>query len=367
MASTALIDTEALLAPISEDAPAGNDCRLDPSLTSYYQQIKAARNSARAEERNNVLSGGGQEADEHWRKVVELAPKILTEQCKDLEVTSWYIEALVRRYSFHGLRDGFQLLAGLIERYWDNLYPMPDEEGIETRVASLAGLNGEGSEGVLIAPLRNLIITQGSSSGPFTYWQYQQALEAQRNPDNTIRENKIKALGFDVDVIEKAVSESSSDFMTDLRDDIQESIALFKGVSQRLNELCGTYDAPPSSNIINILDDCLSSVVHLGKDKFPVAAIEEAEATMEMGDDGQPQAVRPAAGGPIASREQAFKQLNEISEFFLRTEPHSPVSYILQKAVKWGNMPLFELMQELIPEANALAHYSMLTGVKTED
>jgi hypothetical protein len=30
-------------------------------------------------------------------------------------------------------------------------------------------------------------------------------------------------------------------------------------------------------------------------------------------------------------------------------------------------MPLFELMQELIEDKNALTNYSKLTGVKTED
>lgn len=370
MASNALLDIEALLLPISEDAPTGIDCREDPSPLSDYQTVKSARNAARAEERNNVFSGGGHEAEEHWRKVLELSPKILTEQSKDLEVLCWYAEALVRRYSFAGLRDSFKVLQGFTEQYWDHLYPMPDEDGIETRVAPLAGLNGEGAEGVLIAPLRNREITEGNSVGPFTFWEYQQVLEIQRMVDEDVKEKKFKDLGHNLDDIEKAILETRVPFLVDLRDDLSDCVDIFKQVSRKLDELCGIHESPPTSNIINVLEECLGAVTHLGKDKFPVEEIPsdedvtEGENTME---EGAPASAAKAVSGPVASREQAFKQLLEISEFFLKTEPHSPVSYLLQKAVKWGNMPLFELMQELIPEQNALDHYSMLTGVKTED
>lgn len=370
MASPALLEIEAFLLPISEENPTGIDCRADPSPISDYQNIKSARNAARAEERNNVFSGGGSEAEEHWRKVIELAPTILKQQSKDLEVLCWYIEALVRRYSFSGLRDAFEVLHGFTETFWDQLYPMPDEDGIETRVAPLAGLNGEGAEGVLIAPLRNRLLSQGSTTGPFSFWQYQQVLEVQRLVDEEAKEKKFKDLGYELDDIERAIAETSSDFLVDLRDDIQQCLTLYRQISRKLDELCGIHDSPPTSNIINTLEECLGAVEHLGKDKFPVELAETDEEGAEATEDGAeaaPAQAARASKGPVVSRDQAFKQLLEISEFFLKTEPHSPVSYLLQKAVKWGNMPLFDLMQELIPEQNSLEHYSMLTGVKTED
>lgn len=373
MASPALLDIEALLQPITEESPTGSDCRANPSAVSNYQTIKSARNAARAEERNNVFSGGGSQAEEHWRKVIELAPKILKQESKDLEVACWYVEALVRRYSYAGLRDGFAVLEGLVENFWEGLYPEIDEDGIETKVAPFAGMNGEGAEGVLIAPLRNRDICQGQNVGPFTFWQYQQVLEVQRLVDEDAKEKKFKDLGYDLSDIEKAVSETSTNFLVDLRDDLQECVTLYRKVSQKLDELCGIHESPPTSNIINVLEECLGAVQHLGRDKFPIEEVEAEDAESTEGENGtmdETNNAQPAraATGPVVSREQAFKQLLQISEFFLKTEPHSPVSYLLQKAVKWGNMPLSELMQELIPEQNSLDHYSMLTGVnKTED
>lgn len=368
MASEEIIKLDDLLQPISEDNPVGDDIRDNSSPTSPYYSIKDARNAARAAERNNMFDGDSSEADDQWRKILELAPDILQNQAKDLEVASWYTEALIRRYGFQGLRDGFKLIQGLVDQFWDNLYPMPDEDGIETRVASLTGLNGEGAEGVLIAPIRNVEITQGSDPGPFSFWKYQQALDIDKILDEEAKADKASKLGFSNDDVEKAVAESSESFYVNIRDDVTESIDIFKAVGQKLDEHCGIHDAPPISNIVNILGDCLGAINHIGKYKMPSEEVAE-EST---GEDGEPSAqgggeVQAQASGPVKNRTEAFKKLTEISEFFRKTEPHSPISYIIERAVKWGDMPLDDLMRELIPDSSSRDFYGSLTGVKTED
>src|SRR2546425_1256477 len=152
MPSPEVLDFERLLAPIAEDAPTGADLRADPSPTSLYYAIKDARSTARAAERQMV---GGEEGSSgaDWRPVLQHGTKALAEKTKDLEITAYLIEALVRLHGFAGLRDGFRLARELGERYWDGLYPVPDEEGVATRVAPLTGLNGEDADGTLIAPI----------------------------------------------------------------------------------------------------------------------------------------------------------------------------------------------------------------------
>ena len=49
-----------------------------------------------------------------------------------------------------------------------------------------------------------------------------------------------------------------------------------------------------------------------------------------------------------ASREEAYRQLLLIAEYLARTEPHSPVPYLIRRGVEWGNKPLSELLGELI-------------------
>ena len=371
MASPSIIDLASLLAPISGESPAGKDIRLDPSPASKYQLIKIARSAARDVERKIVDDSDTSAADEHWRKILSLAPEILTEQGKDLEVASWLTESLIRRHGFQGLRDGFKLIHGLIEQYWDNLFPMPDEDGLETRVAPLAGLSGHDSTGVLIPPIRKVPFTDGDYPGPYSLWQYQQALDVQRQPDEATRANKYERLGFTLEDIETAVANTDDVFFRNQLDDINEAIEACKRFTGLLDELCGSEHAPSTRNILNVLDECRGAISHLGKEKLAVLEEEETAEAPAVQEDGNnasaPGKTTETSPGIVNSREAAFKQLLVIAEFFRTTEPHSPVSYVLEKAVRWGNMPLNELIAELIPEATSRERYSELTGVKNEE
>jgi type VI secretion system protein ImpA len=58
----------------------------------------------------------------------------------------------------------------------------------------------------------------------------------------------------------------------------------------------------------------------------------------------------PAAGGALASREDALRALGAIAEYFRRSEPHSPLSYTLQEAVRRARMSWPQLLEELVPD-----------------
>jgi len=146
MASSEVLDFVRLLEPIAGENPAGRPLRADFSGTSLYHQVKDARAAARSAERNLAY----EEDDENvqrfnvadWKPILALGPQVLAEESKDLEVAAWLTEALLRQHGYAGLRDGFRLLRELVERFWDNLYPLPDEDGIHARTAPLTGLNG---------------------------------------------------------------------------------------------------------------------------------------------------------------------------------------------------------------------------------
>ncbi|PUA26840.1 MAG: type VI secretion protein [Cellvibrio sp. 79] len=374
MASSAILDLTELLQPISDDQPTGEDLRLDASPLSSYQTIKTARYAARDAEKNNLYSeSGGGEADEYWRKILTLAPKILREESKDLEVATWLTEAMVRRYGFQGLRDALQLIEGLLSQFWEHLYPMPDEDGIETRVAPLAGLNGTSNEGVLIAPIRRVPLTEGYTPGPFAYYQYQQAVDVERTTNDDAREAKAEKLGFSLTNIEQAVAESSESFFVDLLEDVTAAVNACRAIETLLDNLCGSEDAPSTRAIIVTLEECRSAVNHIAKHKLPIvvdtSSQEEAAASDTPGSATKAVAGNTAnvVANALVSRDAAFKQLLEIAQFFRKTEPHSPVSYALEKAVKWGNMSLEDLIVELIPDSSSRKHFSELTGVKSNE
>lgn len=71
-----------------------------------------------------------------------------------------------------------------------------------------------------------------------------------------------------------------------------------------------------------------------------------------------------APSGPLLSRDQAIRQLQEIAAFFRRSEPHSPVAYLADKAVRWGNMPLHEWLRTVVRDDAALSRVEELLGVE---
>jgi type VI secretion system ImpA/VasJ family protein len=69
----------------------------------------------------------------------------------------------------------------------------------------------------------------------------------------------------------------------------------------------------------------------------------------------------PAAGatqaaggrsGPIANRTEAIARLNEIADFFNRTEPHSPIGFLISRAASWSQKSFQDVFIELLKGKN---------------
>ena len=59
-------------------------------------------------------------------------------------------------------------------------------------------------------------------------------------------------------------------------------------------------------------------------------------------------AARQVSAGPIQSRAEAYKRLGEAADYLIKAEPHSPVPYLVKRAVAWGNMSFGELQMVVI-------------------
>jgi type VI secretion system protein ImpA len=359
MASPATLDFERLLQPLSAEQGGGENLRADISPASIYYAIKGARDAARDKERKVPHKEEGEDEDFYfraslpdWRRLDELARTILAERSKDLEVTAWFSEALVRLQGFAGLRDGFRLARELIEKFWDSLYPLPDEEGVLTRVAPLAGLNGEDREGTLIMPIRRVALTQGSSVPAVTFWNYQKGAL----PSNAATREQDQA------AMNRAVAETDPGFFKDLRQDLEQCQQEFEHLCQVLDEKCGP-DAPPSSSIREVLANCREALRDLSKEGTPVAEEEQVTTTAETVAAVQTGGVAKPGPVNLSNREDAFRTLLQVAGYFEHHEPHSPLSYLLKQAVRWGRMPLPELLGELIADDTARKEYCKLAGI----
>jgi type VI secretion system protein ImpA len=365
-----ILNLDDLLAPITPERPQGHDIREDRSPTSSYYQIKDARNDGRSAERAAVLDTNVDTIGP-WQTVINLAQQILSKQSKDLEVACWLIEALIRLYGFTGLRDGFVLLDKLVEQYWDNLYPEPDEDGLETKVISITGLNGESGEGTLLTPMRNALLCDPYSDTPFSFWVYQQALNADNIQDAKEKAKRTSELGYDLGSIKNAIMMGDNPFFTSLVATLEEALAAFKHLSETLRNRCGPA-APPSSNINNLLQEVIRTCRFIFKDKLIVAQEPITEVLSTQGGDSE--FVKAMMGlpavnatnsreGAISDREDALRRLADIADYFRRQEPHTPLGPSIERIVKWGRMTVAELMLELLPDQQAKGFYSQLTGV----
>ncbi|WP_444908532.1 type VI secretion system protein TssA [Microbulbifer sp. TRSA005] len=378
MAFPNTINIEELTAPISSESPVGEDIREDRSPTSDYYSIKDARNSARAAERSAMFDDTDSDLLAPWRDVAKAAEKILTKKSKDLEVASWYTEALIRLHGFSGLRDGFLLIEQLVTNFWDGLYPVPDEDGIETTVAPLTGLNGDGGDGTLMMPIRSAPVTPEGDYGDFSFFQHQQARDADRIADEDAKAARIETLGYSLEDVDQCVNSATNEWAKNLIETIEATISSYKNINDALRSSCG-HDAPPSTNISSLLDEVLRTARFIYKSQLDALAQNEApEVTEDTQSDSPIEEAVPnvastivanaiaAPTGPVSSREDALKLLEQAAKYFRTYEPHTPLAPGLERLIGWGRMTVSELMTELLPDEQSRALYSQLTGVRLD-
>jgi type VI secretion system protein ImpA len=147
---------------------------------------------------------------------------------------------------------------------------------------------------------------------------------------------------------------------------IEECWTAFNDLNRICEEKYDRNQTPGFSNLKKALESAHEQVKKLLEEKRleEPDPVEEEEVT----GDGAAAAAGGAKGegsvaGAISSRKDALRRLGEIAAFFQKTEPHSPVSYLVQRAVKWGNMGLESWLQEVIKDPNVLFQLRETLGV----
>lgn len=363
-------DIQSLLCPIDDNNRCGIDLR--ETSNSDYQTLKDARRSiaslVRARKFDSDADG---EINAHWQTIFQLSPTVIKSQSKDLEVAAWFTEACLKLHGYAGLRSALSLSEGLVKEFFDDIYPLPDEDGIETRVYPLIGLNGEDGNGTLILPLKNVPLSEDYDY-PFTFNLYSRCVEAEKITDLDARRQRTDDIGLSLDTIYSQVAASSESFFHQLIDDINACLEHFNSMTAMLDEKCGLSDSPPSSAIKKTLENVLDAVKSLTKSKLTPTS--EQSSTQDINgvssETGQASpsshhaSARPTISvGAIHSREDALNQLLVVANYFRQTEPHSPLCGAIERIVEWGNLSLQELMLALIPDASSRSIYTQLTGI----
>lgn len=371
MALAQVIDIDSLLKPISDDAPAGSDPRSDSSSNSLYYKTKDARNAARSAERASVDLGAP--PPEEWQVVGEAAMEILENHAKDLEIAAWLAEALLRLEGFAGLRDGLKVITGIARDFWESSFPELDEDGIEGKVTAVAGLSGAGAVGTLIQPIRLIELTRGSQAN-YSLWNYEQASDLEKVADPSRKQERIDNGAVGMEQFLRSVAETPASHFTDTIAAIEETLSALAEMAAAFDAVAG-YDAPPTSALRELLEEIARAIRHFASDKL--AAVGSATISAEpegaadtgldatehaSGSDGVQVVVRRVDG--YASREDALAEIIRIANYFRKTEPHSPLSYTLEEAVRRARMSLPELLAELAEDPAHIQRILLAAGIK---
>jgi type VI secretion system protein ImpA len=362
LTSPETVSLEALLAPISESTPAGSNLRADVSPASIYYKLKDARSSARAAERRAEIDGDSPGLLAEWQTILSVGGKALASQSKDLEVAAWVTEALVRAHGYAGLRDGLKLLRGVVSNYWDTFFSLEDEDGLATRLAPVAGLNGVGTTGTLIQPLRKVPLTNGGDDGPFAVYHYDQAWELGQVADADVRARRTAAGEVTMERFNAAVNATGGRFYIGLLADLQACSTELEGLGALLDERAGR-DAPSFSDIRGVLGMVHDTVQAFSKELVERTLASDAVTNGEESGTPLSEHGLPSLKG-VGGREDALRVLMQVADFFRRYEPHSPISTSLDEIVRRARMPFPELLAELLPDQTAWRSALTSAGIK---
>ncbi len=367
------MEVASLLDAIRDDAAAGDDPRADISPASHYFRLRDARADARAAERQTDSDSTRPGGIENWQLVREHASSILGRVGKDIEVAAWLTEALVRLDGIDGLADGAWLMAGLVERYWDGgLFPLPDEDGLDGRISPLAGLNGIGADGTLMQPLRKLTLFVRGDGMPVTVWRFEQAEEVEGIGDAARKKQRLAAGALPFRTLEEEARTFGAAQLGEVGQGARRALKGWQALGVLLDRLAGSA-SPPTSRVAGVLE----KILRVAERYAPAQSAEAAPPppdTQAESTEPVPDGNDEAAGGAARrqqpatrlqpTRDEMLAGLATIAEFFRVHEPHSPLSYTLDEAVRRARLSWPELLGEVVPDPEARAVILSQLGIR---
>jgi type VI secretion system protein ImpA len=339
------LDLDALLKPVSDAAPCGEDLRYD---RRYLEVMKSTEGKAEQELAKPDGSKTVTPAEEpDWKEVLGGCQELLA-RTKDLRVAMWLALASLRIGGIQGVRDGMSLVKSLIDRYWESLHPKldPDDNNDPTErlniIASLAyppasyGDTMKFQDRVREAPLasgragraglREIMMATGELAPP-TDPNAQSV-----NPalvDGIFREADIAAL----DEVAQAAEQAS---------------ATVASLEQTLTERVGVNRAIDISSFKSVFDHVAREVRRRLAERGVGEVPGEAGASDGYGGGGA------RITGEIMAGDDVLLAIEKIVRYYESREPSSPVPLFMHCARRLVGKGFQEIYKLLPPDSVAL-------------
>lgn len=319
------------------EAPTAQPC--GPEMT-YAAEFLALEQLARGKVEQQYGDTIIPAEDPDWQSVESSALQLL-KQSKDMRVAGLLCRSWTNTEGFVGLACGLELMGALLEKYWDDVHPLPEDGDYFMRMNAVAMLND------VTGLLRELRQTEllASNVGHFTVRDAEALARGQRAESNAQLTLDQLRLG-----IAHAMEQRHPPLL---------AVPRAKEALEKLVRLCGEklphHQQPDLANIQS-LTTLLNAL--LPKEEHEVGA------PADPADSPTAITTQPAAGLEIRSRDDAIRQLVKIAEFLESTEPTNPASLLIRRSAKLMGMSFIDILRELAPQS--LPQIEVITGVQPE-
>ncbi len=336
---------EKLLAPISKQFPTGDYLIHEGT----YDRIREARRSDEP-----VLHPGAMAQDlkvSEWEQVQTLCEDALKTRSKDLRIAGWLMEAWIELYGFSGAAAGVNLLHGLTQQYWEDLYPKLDPKREASRAGPFRWVNEKLSTKLVTIPLAesNPPLDESFSLGD---WRTARWVDRQMINLRGAEREHIEGISSE-ELLRKALNCSIASVSGSL-EDLQLALESTEALSGHLYSLpdTGQISLVQLRRTLQDVRDCAQGLYQEISDTPPPPTEPILKRLMNLGTKRVSTAPQeaptndPTTLRPPQSRSEAYQHLREIAEYLMAIEPHSPTPYLILRAVEWGDQTLPEFLNE---------------------
>ena len=335
---------DSLLEPISADHPCGEDIGYDPKFLELDTMLqgKPETQFSTAEE-------------PLWPPVMERCLELF-DRSKDLRVAVRLALAWLKTDGLPGFRNGLLVLKGLIERYWDPVFPRLDpDDGNDPLervniLFSLAAPMGTSDGLQILARLRQAPLSDSPQMGRISMMDVERSATGV-SPAGTTPISAAQVQG--------AFRSTPPEKLREIYDSITGAQGAVKDIDDLLTKAVGSSRAVAFDSLASLLKE-------LQKTLAPYAAPNESVESGVGGESaaagGAAHADGPGISGSVRSRQDVIRVLDQICDFYKRTEPSSPVPLILQRARRLVDMDFVQLLTDLAPES--LNQINVIAGIR---
>lgn len=354
-----LLDLQALLTPISEAAPSGENLEYQPEFAALEE---AALGKPERQMGSQTLPGEPPNFAALFARSNELL-----QRSKDLRIAAHLTRACVDKQGFVGLHQGLALLHRLVANFWPTLHPQldPDDDNDPTmRVSALSALIAP----ELLTALRAAPLFSTQVAGPISLRHF--AIAAGDLPQPTegpkIDNNLIEA-GFRE--VPLAVLQSVSAALQGARDEL-------KGLGDAFQKGSGGIPGPDFSTLDRIIYQAQSALKPRLAARTAEGAAAAAAAAPVAADPAGDGALAALAGGAVAAappqgitgvvrnRDDVVMLLDKIIGYYERNEPSSPLPLLLQRCRKLASLSFLDIVKDMAP--GALQQVELIGGIAKE-